>query len=90
MYADIVVSKGNEVEFIKRAELLDYDALFLLGVKSVEELQKKTSIKLFCSTDLNIKKSDESIRNVIEKGVVDVVYSFEEDIGQDAIHQRSR
>lgn len=103
MFADIVLPQGNEEEFISIAEKLGYDCLALLytSCRRLEELQRKTRIKLISAVVAdarragNIKdalvfiKAGNDSRSIFENKAVDVVFGLEATGTKDGFHQRN-
>ncbi|MBN1156292.1 hypothetical protein JXA85_01630 [Candidatus Woesearchaeota archaeon] len=103
MLADIVLPNGNESEFISLAEKLGYDCLVFLypSFRRLDELQKRTRIKLMPGVIANAKKqivandclffvkAEKDVRTVFENKTIDVVFGLETIDGKDSLHQRN-
>lgn len=94
MKIDIVFPCQNEEKFIQIAEQLGFDGLCLVfrnkkQNKKIKDLQKKTNLKLFSSSDIKIQKSSKKDQNVLEKHAPDLLYCPEFVYKKDSVHFRS-
>lgn len=84
---DIVITDGNEKEFVLMAEKLGYTELWFVGKVDITKLQKMTKIKIVSRTD--IAESSDKDRMLIERKKASLIYDFEKIARKDSLHFRS-
>ncbi|MBN2420796.1 hypothetical protein JXB27_00795 [Candidatus Woesearchaeota archaeon] len=83
---DVVISNGNEEEFIEMAERLGYDELTFVTNKTLNLKSSKVKV----SFEKNIFKSDlNKDRNLIESKKASMIYELEQDLKKDKTHYRN-